>query len=30
MTYGRGARRCHLENVDGAAVSHTAELVRGK
>ena len=29
MTYGREARRSHVLEVDGAAVSHSAELVRG-
>ena len=29
MTYGCAARPCHARTLDGAAVSHLAELVRG-
>jgi hypothetical protein len=29
MTYGRGLLPAHGYNIDGAAVSHLAELVRG-
>ena len=29
MTYGRVSSRNHNATVDGAAVSHSAELVRG-
>src|SRR5947208_11282618 len=29
MTYGRGRRACECFDIDGASVSHLAELVRG-